>query len=110
MPSRALACSARRRPAARTPLPLIMKHCEDYLQTGDTAPLLSSDLKAAMAESQLRPDLTRSQLFPFVADRPQARFGAWYEMVPRSQGKTPGQHGTFDGLHRAAARCRRHGL
>ena len=48
-----------------------------------------------MAESQLRPDLTRSQLFPFVADRPQARFGAWYEMVPRSQGKTPGQHGTF---------------
>ena len=48
-----------------------------------------------MAESQLRPDLTRSQLFPFVADRPQARFGAWYEMVPRSQGKIPGQHGTF---------------
>ena len=48
-----------------------------------------------MAESQLRPDLTRSQLFPFVADRPRARFGAWYEMVPRSQGKTPGQHGTF---------------
>ena len=49
-----------------------------------------------MAESQLRPDLTRSQLFPFVADRPQARSGAWYEMVPRSQGKVPGQHGTFD--------------
>ena len=48
-----------------------------------------------MAESQLRPDLTRSQLFPFVADRPQARFGAWYEMVPRSQSKIPGQHGTF---------------
>ena len=74
---------------------LILKHCEDYLQTGDAAPLLSGDLKAAMAESQLRPDLTRSQLFPFVADRPQARFGAWYEMVPRSQSKTPGQHGTF---------------
>ena len=74
---------------------LIQKYCEDYLQTGDTAPLLSNDLKAAMAESQLRPDLTRSQHFPFVADRPQARFGAWYEMVPRSQGKTPGQHGTF---------------
>ena len=48
-----------------------------------------------MAESQLRPDLTRSQLFPLVADRPRARSGAWYEMVPRSQGKTPGQHGTF---------------
>ena len=47
-----------------------------------------------MAESQLRPDLTRSQLFPFVVDRPRARTGAWYEMVPRSQG-LPGQHGTF---------------
>ena len=74
---------------------LIRKYCEDYLQTGDTAPLLASDLKAAMAESQLRPDLTRSQLFPFVADRPQARFSTWYEMVPRSQSKIPGQHGTF---------------
>jgi starch synthase (maltosyl-transferring) len=75
---------------------LIRKYCEDYLQTGDTAPLLASDLKAAMAESQLRPDLTRSQLFPFVADRPQARFSTWYEMVPRSQSKIPGQHGTFN--------------
>src|SRR5438552_3080669 len=45
--------------------------------------------------SQPRPDLTRSRLFPLMADRPRARNGAWYEMVPRSQGKTPGQHGTF---------------
>ncbi len=48
-----------------------------------------------MAESQLRPDLTRSRLFPLMADRPRARAGAWYEMVPRSQGERPGQHGTF---------------
>jgi starch synthase (maltosyl-transferring) len=74
---------------------VILKQCEDYLQTGDAAPLLAPELKDAMAESQLRPDLTRSQLFPFVADRPRARTGAWYEMVPRSQGQVPGQHGTF---------------
>src|SRR5712672_3937831 len=74
---------------------VILKQCEDFLQTGDAAPLLTAELKDAMAESQLRPDLTRSQLFPLVVDRPRARFGAWYEMVPRSQGKTPGQHGTF---------------
>ena len=74
---------------------VILRQCEDYLQTGDAAPLLTAELKDAMAESQLRPDLTRSQLFPFVADRPRARAGAWYEMVPRSQGQTPGQHGTF---------------
>jgi starch synthase (maltosyl-transferring) len=75
---------------------VILRQCEDYLQTGEAAPLLTDELKDAMAESQLRPDLMRSQLFPFVADRPRARAGAWYEMVPRSQGKIPGQHGTFE--------------
>src|SRR6202051_119896 len=74
---------------------IILRQCEDFLQTGDAAPLLTDELKDAMAVSQLRPDLTRSQLFPFVADRPRARNGAWYEMVPRSQGKIPDQHGTF---------------
>jgi starch synthase (maltosyl-transferring) len=74
---------------------VILRQCEDYLQTGEAAPLLTAELRDAMAESQLRPDLTRSQLFPLMVDRPRARFGAWYEMVPRSQGKIPGQHGTF---------------
>ncbi len=31
-----------------------------------------------------------------VVDRPLARFGAWYEMFPRSQGRVPGQSATFD--------------
>jgi starch synthase (maltosyl-transferring) len=74
---------------------VILRQCEEFLQTGEAAPLLTNELQDAMAESQFRPDLTRSQLFPLVADRPRARFGAWYEMVPRSQGTTPGQHGTF---------------
>jgi starch synthase (maltosyl-transferring) len=30
-----------------------------------------------------------------IADRALARFAAWYEMFPRSQGKVPGRHGTF---------------
>jgi len=74
---------------------VINRHCEAYLQTGETAPLLATELQDAMAESQSRSDLTRSQLFPLVADRPRARYGAWYEMVPRSQGKVAGRHGTF---------------
>ena len=81
---------------SNTAAAVILRQCEDFLQTGDTAPLLTAELKDAMAESQLRPDLTRSQLFPLMADRPRARAGAWYEMVPRSQGRTPGQHGTFE--------------
>jgi len=74
---------------------VILRQCEEYLQTGEVAPLLTPELKDAMAESQLRPDLTRSPLFPLMVDRPRARFGAWYEMVPRSQGQSPGKHGTF---------------
>lgn len=30
-----------------------------------------------------------------VVDRPRARFGAWYEMFPRSAAAVPGRHGTF---------------
>jgi starch synthase (maltosyl-transferring) len=74
---------------------VIQRQCEDYLQTGEAAPLLVPELAEAMAESQLRRDLTRSPLLPLVVDRPRARCGAWYEMVPRSQGRIPGQHGTF---------------
>jgi starch synthase (maltosyl-transferring) len=33
-----------------------------------------------------------------VVDRPLARFGAWYEVFPRSCSDTPGQHGTFRDL------------
>jgi starch synthase (maltosyl-transferring) len=74
---------------------VILRHCDVYLKTGETAPLISSELEDAMAESQARPDLTRSQLFPLVVDRPRARDGAWYEMIPRSQGRVAGRHGTF---------------
>jgi starch synthase (maltosyl-transferring) len=31
-----------------------------------------------------------------IVDRPIARFGAWYEMFPRSQGRIAGQGATFD--------------
>jgi starch synthase (maltosyl-transferring) len=74
---------------------VILRQCEQFLQTGDIAALLAPDLQDAMAESQDRPDLTRSPLLPLTVDRPLARYGAWYEMVPRSQGRTAGRHGTF---------------
>jgi len=74
---------------------LIARQCALFFQNGDAAALLTDQLKDAMATSQARPDLTRSQLFPLVIDRPQARYGTWYEMIPRSQGTIPGRHGTF---------------
>jgi len=32
---------------------------------------------------------------PVVVDRERARFGAWYELFPRSCSEEPGRHGTF---------------
>ncbi|MEW6150055.1 MAG: maltotransferase domain-containing protein, partial [Pseudomonadota bacterium] len=43
---------------------IIIRRCEDYLQSGDVTPLLTTELGQAMAESQSRPDLTRSPSFP----------------------------------------------
>nr|WP_249798218.1 maltotransferase domain-containing protein [Bradyrhizobium zhengyangense] len=74
---------------------VIVRQCEDYLQNGDVTSLLATDLGEAMAESQARLDLTRSPNFPLVIDRDRARFGAWYQMMPRSQSAVAGQHGTL---------------
>jgi starch synthase (maltosyl-transferring) len=45
------------------------------------------------------PDRSRATRYPLdlevVVDRPLARFAAWYELFPRSQGTVPGRHGTF---------------
>lgn len=76
-------------------LRLIQQRCEEYLRTGDITPLLSPELRDAMATSQARHDLTRTDPLPLMIDRPRARYGAWYEMVPRSQSTEPGRHGTF---------------
>jgi starch synthase (maltosyl-transferring) len=62
----------------------------------DPALLIDDTVTAAMAQTETRPDLTRSHVVPLVADRARARAGAWYEMVPRSQSPEPGRHGTFD--------------
>ena len=61
------------------------------------------------AHQALSPELTRlmamygKRLFvttydkelEIVVDRERARFGAWYELFPRSCASVPGQHGTF---------------
>ena len=59
--------------------------------------LLDAELRRVMARAEPRADLTRyDQELEVVVDRPAAVFAAWYELFPRSQGRIPGRHGTFD--------------
>jgi starch synthase (maltosyl-transferring) len=67
-----------------------------FAADNDFGPLLADALSAAIAKSEVRPDLSRSHVLPLIVDRELARAGAWYEMVPRSQGRVAGKHGTFD--------------
>jgi len=60
----------------------------------ELAMLLSPETAAAAAKGR-QLDLARSIAFPLAIERPAARAGAWYEMIPRSQGRIQGQHGTF---------------
>jgi len=60
-----------------------------------TEDLLSKGLAEAVRRAN-ETDLTRSISCPLVVDRPLARSGAWYEMMPRSQSPAEGVHGTFE--------------
>ncbi len=57
---------------------------------------LDDELAAA---AERHPDRRFAQTWPvelrLVVDRERARYGAWYEMFPRSASPEPGRHGTF---------------
>lgn len=61
--------------------------------------LLSQELREMMARADDRADRVRNgNELEVVVDRPEARFAAWYEMFPRSQGRVPGKSATFDDM------------
>jgi starch synthase (maltosyl-transferring) len=68
----------------------------EFDRTSNLELLLADELVQAVATCDLRGDMTHSVTVPVMVDRPRARAGAWYEMVPRSQGAVPGRHGTFE--------------
>ncbi len=86
---------AKARPIDRPAAVTLAGACEKFLATGDVALLFDEATRTAMSRSQIRMDVSRSAIFPLVIDRQRAVAGAWYEMVPRSQGSIAGQHGTF---------------
>jgi starch synthase (maltosyl-transferring) len=63
---------------------------------------LSEELERLMAEHPDRSRATRfDRVLGVIVERVRARFGAWYEMFPRSAGTDPSRSATFD---EAAAR------
>jgi starch synthase (maltosyl-transferring) len=82
-----------RKPAGRD---VIKRACREFDRSNNVDVLLASELADAVRAIEPHGDLCRSASFSLVADRGRARAGAWYEMMPRSQGATPGRHGTFD--------------
>ncbi|HYI66645.1 MAG TPA: maltotransferase domain-containing protein, partial [Candidatus Limnocylindrales bacterium] len=52
------------------------------------AALVGEDLLAAVRHHPDRRFASRSPELPLIVDRERARFGAWYELFPRSQGRS----------------------
>ncbi|MEW4567389.1 alpha-1,4-glucan--maltose-1-phosphate maltosyltransferase [Tautonia sp. JC769] len=67
---------------------------------GDQVPRTALALDPQLAELMERYDdrvggTSIEKVLGVVVDPPLARFGAWYEMFPRSASQEPGRHGTF---------------
>lgn len=64
-----------------------------------TAPALAAEIEELLTDFPLREFVTPGERFRVWVDRPLARFGAWYEMFPRSTGGWDADgnpvHGTF---------------
>jgi len=68
----------------------------DHLLADRLDTIMAPETEALMAEWGPRRDVTRYEHeLEVIVDRPAARFSAWYEMFPRSQGTIPGQGATF---------------
>jgi len=78
------------------------------------AKALSSEIDELLTQYPLRELLTRGAQFGVWVDRPLARFGAWYEMFPRSTGGWDSDgnpvHGTFATAATALPRIARMGF
>jgi starch synthase (maltosyl-transferring) len=66
--------------------------------TGRVAAVSGEELLEAVRRHPDRSAATRSVELPLMVDRERARFGAWYELFPRSQGQDPAKPAatTFD--------------
>ncbi len=62
---------------------------------GKLAILRSEEVRELMRNHPDRSESTTYKKLEVTVDRERARYGAWYEMFPRSQGTEPGRSATF---------------
>jgi len=72
----------------------------DSLRKGDEAARVKAALDPILGTVMARhadrgAGMTYERVLRVTVDRERARFGAWYEMFPRSAADEPGRHGTF---------------
>jgi len=73
---------------------------EFLARAGEQAPRVAASLDPNLATVMARyPDRLRSRSYDrilgIMVERERARYGAWYELFPRSCASEPGRHGTF---------------
>jgi starch synthase (maltosyl-transferring) len=75
----------------------VLRDFEGRDTPGRTGLLLSSRVRELMTRCSSRSGVVRyARELGVAVDRKAARFAAWYEMFPRSQGSQPGKGATFD--------------
>jgi starch synthase (maltosyl-transferring) len=87
-------------PAARGADREELSHWAELLRGGDNAARIKAALDPALAALMARhADRGSGTMYEHVlhvtVDRERARYGAWYELFPRSCAEEPGRHGTF---------------
>ena len=58
--------------------------------------LIQQPHMSELLAGKARRDLSRHPNLQVWVDRKKAAFSTWYELMPRSQSRVPGRHGTFD--------------
>ncbi len=80
----------------------LVRQADAIAREGDPAArvrlALDADLAETMARHADRGRATNSSTLAVLVERERARFGAWYELFPRSTAAEPGRHGTFRDL------------
>lgn len=80
----------------RTTLERAITALKDESQSSAVAAALNPALAAAVGRADPRIDLiTQEPPLGLWVERERARFGAWYELFPRSQSPEPDEHGTL---------------